>query len=113
MMRMLLPQPSAAHSRKGSQRFTLRLVVECYVPGRAHFWHQRPRGLPSSRSFSSLLPLTFYPLHAHAHTSHITHGTEDFGVHAKQYYPLDVTYFKSSMDNHILDMLVRRRRRRR
>lgn len=30
---------------------------------------------------------------------------EDFGVHCKQYYPLDVTYFKSSLDSHVLDLL--------
>lgn len=30
---------------------------------------------------------------------------EDFGVHAKQYYPLDVSFFKSSTDSHILDLL--------
>ncbi|XP_024532465.1 COP9 signalosome complex subunit 5a isoform X1 [Selaginella moellendorffii] len=30
---------------------------------------------------------------------------EDFGVHCKQYYPLDITYFKSSLDSHLLDLL--------
>lgn len=30
---------------------------------------------------------------------------EDFGVHAKQYYSLDVSFFKSSLDAHLLDML--------
>merc|ERR1712023_437537 len=30
---------------------------------------------------------------------------EDFGVHAKQYYPLDITFFKSSLDAHMLDLL--------
>jgi len=30
---------------------------------------------------------------------------EDFGVHCKQYYSLDVTYFKSSLDCHLLDLL--------
>ncbi len=30
---------------------------------------------------------------------------EDFGVHANQYYPLDVSFFKSSLDSHMLDML--------
>ncbi|RWR75296.1 COP9 signalosome complex subunit 5b-like protein [Cinnamomum micranthum f. kanehirae] len=30
---------------------------------------------------------------------------EDFGVHCKQYYALDVTYFKSSLDCHLLDLL--------
>jgi COP9 signalosome complex subunit 5 len=30
---------------------------------------------------------------------------EDFGVHAKQYYPLDVSYFKSSLDQKLLDAL--------
>eukprot|EP00803_Ostreobium_quekettii_P004965 evm.model.scf_3674.1 EVM.evm.TU.scf_3674.1 scf_3674:285-866(+) len=30
---------------------------------------------------------------------------EDFGVHAKQYYSLDVSFFKSSLDSHILDLL--------
>jgi COP9 signalosome complex subunit 5 len=30
---------------------------------------------------------------------------EDFGVHCKSYYPLDVTYFKSSLDAHLLDLL--------
>uniref|UniRef100_A0A915CVD8 MPN domain-containing protein n=1 Tax=Ditylenchus dipsaci TaxID=166011 RepID=A0A915CVD8_9BILA len=30
---------------------------------------------------------------------------EDFGVHCKQYYSLDVTYFKSSLDNKVLDAL--------
>jgi len=30
---------------------------------------------------------------------------EDFGVHCKQYYSLDVTYFKSSLDRRLLDSL--------
>lgn len=30
---------------------------------------------------------------------------EDFGVHANQYYPLEVSYFKSSLDTHLLDLL--------
>lgn len=30
---------------------------------------------------------------------------EDFGVHAKQYYSLDVTFFKSGLDSHLLDLL--------
>lgn len=30
---------------------------------------------------------------------------EDFGVHCKQYYALDITYFKSSLDGHLLDLL--------
>ena len=30
---------------------------------------------------------------------------EDFGVHCKQYYPLDVSYFKSSLDHRLLDSL--------
>lgn len=30
---------------------------------------------------------------------------EDFGVHCKQYYPLDVTYFKSALDRKLLDSL--------
>ncbi|XP_078439418.1 COP9 signalosome complex subunit 5-like [Wolffia australiana] len=30
---------------------------------------------------------------------------EDFGVHCKQYYSLDITYFKSSLDCHLLDLL--------
>lgn len=30
---------------------------------------------------------------------------EDFGVHAKQYYQLDITFFKSSLDSHLLDLL--------
>ncbi|KAI7696125.1 hypothetical protein SSS_01755 [Sarcoptes scabiei] len=30
---------------------------------------------------------------------------EDFGVHCKNYYSLDVSYFKSSLDNRILDSL--------
>ncbi|KYQ96683.1 Mov34/MPN/PAD-1 family protein [Tieghemostelium lacteum] len=30
---------------------------------------------------------------------------EDFGVHCKQYYPLDISYFKSSLDSQILDKL--------
>jgi len=30
---------------------------------------------------------------------------EDFGVHCKQYYPLEVSYFKSSLDNSLLDLL--------
>ncbi|KAE8735927.1 COP9 signalosome complex subunit 5 [Hibiscus syriacus] len=30
---------------------------------------------------------------------------EDFGVHCKQYYPLGITYFKSSLDCHLLDLL--------
>ncbi|GIL42017.1 hypothetical protein Vafri_83 [Volvox africanus] len=30
---------------------------------------------------------------------------EDFGVHARSYYPLDITFFKSSTDSHLLDLL--------
>ena len=30
---------------------------------------------------------------------------EDFGVHCKSYYPLDISFFKSSLDAHILDLL--------
>ncbi|CAK9136839.1 unnamed protein product [Ilex paraguariensis] len=30
---------------------------------------------------------------------------EDFGVHCKQYYALDITYFKSSLDCRLLDLL--------
>ena len=30
---------------------------------------------------------------------------EDFGVHAKQYYPLDVSYFKSNLDSALLSAL--------
>eukprot|EP00879_Flechtneria_rotunda_P020130 GHRR01021170.1.p2 GENE.GHRR01021170.1~~GHRR01021170.1.p2 ORF type:complete len:123 (+),score=45.98 GHRR01021170.1:1208-1576(+) len=30
---------------------------------------------------------------------------EDFGVHAKQYYSLDVSFFKSGLDSHLLDLL--------
>ncbi len=30
---------------------------------------------------------------------------EDFGVHCKSYYPLDITYFKSALDRRLLDSL--------
>lgn len=30
---------------------------------------------------------------------------EDFGVHCKSYYPLDITYFKSSLDRRLLELL--------
>jgi COP9 signalosome complex subunit 5 len=30
---------------------------------------------------------------------------EDFGVHANQYYPLDISFFKSSLDSHLLALL--------
>ncbi|KAI8929080.1 JAB1/Mov34/MPN/PAD-1 ubiquitin protease-domain-containing protein, partial [Entophlyctis helioformis] len=30
---------------------------------------------------------------------------EDFGVHANQYYPLDVSFFKSTLDNKLLELL--------
>jgi COP9 signalosome complex subunit 5 len=30
---------------------------------------------------------------------------EDFGVHAKSYYSLDISYFKSSLDSHMLELL--------
>ena len=30
---------------------------------------------------------------------------EDFGVHAEQYYPLDVSFFKSSLDSAMLELL--------
>ncbi|CAG0912921.1 unnamed protein product [Notodromas monacha] len=33
------------------------------------------------------------------------HKIEDFGVHCRQYYALDVTYFKSSLDGKLLDSL--------
>eukprot|EP00891_Asterochloris_glomerata_P001889 jgi/Astpho2/1889/Aster-00411 len=30
---------------------------------------------------------------------------EDFGVHSERYYPLNMTYFKSGLDSHMLDLL--------
>ena len=30
---------------------------------------------------------------------------EDFGIHCKRYYPLNVSYFKSSLDSKLLDQL--------
>jgi len=33
---------------------------------------------------------------------------EDFGVHCKQYYPLEVSYFKSTRDNQLLSLLWNR-----
>ncbi|KAJ3099316.1 COP9 signalosome complex subunit 5 [Phlyctochytrium planicorne] len=30
---------------------------------------------------------------------------EDFGVHCKQYYPLEISYFKSTLDTHMLELL--------
>ncbi|KAF3930597.1 hypothetical protein ABW19_dt0204747 [Dactylella cylindrospora] len=30
---------------------------------------------------------------------------EDFGAHSNQYYPLEITHFKSSLDNHLLELL--------
>lgn len=30
---------------------------------------------------------------------------EDFGVHCKSYYSLEITYFKSELDSHMLDLL--------
>jgi len=33
------------------------------------------------------------------------HKIEDFGVHCKQYYPLEVSYFKSTLDAQLLDLL--------
>jgi COP9 signalosome complex subunit 5 len=33
---------------------------------------------------------------------------EDFGVHCKHYYSLDVTYFKSNLDRRLLDSLWNR-----
>lgn len=33
---------------------------------------------------------------------------EDFGVHCKQYYPLDVSYFKSTRDSQLLSLLWNR-----
>lgn len=30
---------------------------------------------------------------------------EDFGVHAKQYYTLDISFFKSALNAHLLDLL--------
>jgi len=30
---------------------------------------------------------------------------EDFGVHCKRYYSLEISYFKSSLDNHLLNLL--------
>ncbi|KAG0237072.1 COP9 signalosome complex subunit 5 [Actinomortierella wolfii] len=33
------------------------------------------------------------------------HKIEDFGVHCKQYYPLEISHFKSSLDNELLDQL--------
>jgi len=32
---------------------------------------------------------------------------EDFGVHCKEYYPLEVSYFKSSLDSALLDCLTK------
>ncbi|KAI7833420.1 COP9 signalosome complex subunit 5 [Kickxella alabastrina] len=33
---------------------------------------------------------------------------EDFGVHAQQYYPLEVSYFKSSLDDKLMERLWRK-----
>ena len=33
------------------------------------------------------------------------HKIEDFGVHCKQYYALEVSYFKSRLDRELLDAL--------
>ena len=33
---------------------------------------------------------------------------EDFGVHCKQYYPLEVSFFKSSLDKRLLEHLWNR-----
>lgn len=33
------------------------------------------------------------------------HKSEDFGAHASRYYPLDISYFKSSMDEKLLELL--------
>ncbi len=33
------------------------------------------------------------------------HKIDDFGVHCKSYYALDVLYFKSALDNRLLDSL--------
>jgi len=33
------------------------------------------------------------------------HKIEDFGVHCKQYYPLEISYFKSMLDAQLLDLL--------
>ncbi|KAK6363216.1 COP9 signalosome catalytic subunit rri1 [Orbilia blumenaviensis] len=30
---------------------------------------------------------------------------EDFGAHSNQYYPLEITHYKSSLDNHLLELL--------
>ena len=30
---------------------------------------------------------------------------EDFGVHCKSYYSLEISYFKSALDSHMLDLL--------
>ena len=30
---------------------------------------------------------------------------EDFGVHSDRYYPLEISYFKSSLDSYMLDLL--------
>ena len=30
---------------------------------------------------------------------------EDFGVHCKKYYSLDICYFKSSLDSHLFELL--------
>ena len=30
---------------------------------------------------------------------------EDFGVHSSRYYSLDISFFKSSLDNKLLEML--------
>ena len=34
-----------------------------------------------------------------------TSKIEDFGAHANQYYPLEVTHFKSTLDTHLLNLL--------
>lgn len=33
------------------------------------------------------------------------HKIEDFGVHCKNYYPLNISYFKSSLDSSILNFM--------
>lgn len=70
-----------------SSRQTLQPLTVCVTHGRYTYPRRPPDEGPSEYQ---TIPLS---------------KIEDFGVHAKQYYSLDISFFKSSLDSHMMDLL--------
>lgn len=76
------PKGNVRDRRKGFRRNKLGDRCYCVLPG-----YKPPDEIPSEYQ---TIPLN---------------KIEDFGVHCKQYYSLDVSYFKSSLDTKVIDAL--------